>query len=273
MPTGEIIDGGRMADPPPRPHPADHRLGGHLRLGLRVNRQAASAARPQHQHCSPVRDFDKSWRRCRRQRHGFTILEYIDNTSMAALSSPLKNLELPVFRTRSATAASRISFAAAASRRPTIQPFRRWVKCSWGGWLPTCSKGLGAQADRGPREGIRGGKALGADVIISASARVDAKIARGLAATRDCRGRLQAPALRGVHARSPSRAGSGEKKRKLMTDIARNVELGGAISEVRRRRPKAISSSWKTRISLMPYQKRKFRPAGILNPGVVFGDT
>ncbi len=92
---------------------------------------------------------------------------------------------------------------------------------------------LGAQADRGPREGILGGKALGADDIIDpSSTRVDAKFLSTRAVWRRQRTVPRSVAARRRRQRTHGHRvqGSGEKK-KLMTDIfALAMELGGAIS-------------------------------------------
>ncbi|REZ57785.1 FAD-linked oxidase C-terminal domain-containing protein, partial [Mycobacterium tuberculosis] len=125
-------------------------------------------------------------------------------------------------------------------------------------------------------------KALGADDIIDtvvprASMPKFLSTARGLAAAADgaavgCGHAGDGNVHMAIACKDP------EKKKKLMTDIfALAMELGGAISGEhgvgRAKTGYFLELEDPVKISLMRRIKQSFDPAGILNPGVVFGDT
>lgn len=213
------------------------------------------------------------------------ILEYIDNTSMAALIST-QNLELgiPDQIRDSCEAYLLVALENRIADRlfEDIQTVGEMLMELGAVDAYVLEGGSARKLIEAREKAFWAAKALGADDIIDtvvprASMPKFLSTARGLAAAADgaavgCGHAGDGNVHMAIACKDP------EKKKKLMTDIfALAMELGGAISGEhgvgRAKTGYFLELEDPVKISLMRRIKQSFDPAGILNPGVVFGDT
>lgn len=213
------------------------------------------------------------------------ILEYIDNTSMAALIST-QNLVLgiPDQIRDSCEAYLLVALENRIADRlfEDIQTVGEMLMELGAVDAYVLEGGSARKLIEAREKAFWAAKALGADDIIDtvvprASMPKFLSTARGLAAAADgaavgCGHAGDGNVHMAIACKDP------EKKKKLMTDIfALAMELGGAISGEhgvgRAKTGYFLELEDPVKISLMRRIKQSFDPAGILNPGVVFGDT